>query len=109
MMPGKKTGLCSGKQKTNNVEACLTDHEGLCRRYDAPREHDARNPNPRTEFVECEIAGYFEKEISNEENPCRAAEHRRAEPEVLAHRGIGKADVDAIKIGDEKTNAEDRD
>jgi hypothetical protein len=25
MMPGKKTGLCSGKQKTNNVEACLTD------------------------------------------------------------------------------------
>src|ERR1700674_3699294 len=104
----KKSSLGNAKQKTNNVEACLAHHEGLGPRYDAPGDHDAGNPDPRAEFVEREIARHFDKEIPNEENPRRASESRRAEPQILAHRGVGKADIDAIKNRDEIADNQER-
>jgi hypothetical protein len=104
MMPGKKACLGNAEQNTNDTETCLAVHKSLGSRYDPPGEHDASDPYPRTKFIKSEIAGHFEEEISNKENPGRPAERCGAEREVFAHRGIGKSDVHAINIVNEITD-----
>jgi hypothetical protein len=59
-------------------------------------------------LLSARLLGTSNKKYAMKKNPRRAAESRCAEPEIFAHSGIGKADVHAIEIVDQKANNQDR-
>ncbi len=100
-MPGKESGLGYAEQQTDDVEAEHAGHQRLRARDDAPGEHDAGDPAPRTEAVEQQIAGHFEEKIGDKEHAGRAAERGGRKAQILAHGGAGETDIHPVEIGDE--------
>jgi hypothetical protein len=67
----------------------------------APGDHDPREPAPRTEAFEHQVAGDFQQEVANEKQPGAEAISRITNANVSAHVQLGEADGGAIHIGDQ--------
>ena len=74
---GKESGFGEAEQKPRAIEAVRPDHEGVQRRHQPPADHDPRQPAPRAEPVEHQIAGDLEHRIAEEENAGGEAELAR--------------------------------
>ena len=59
-----------------------------------PGDHDARDPQARTDFLHDEIAGYFEDEIAPVEHANREAVGASRHMEIVAHHQSGEGGVD---------------
>jgi hypothetical protein len=64
-----------------------------------PGEQDARDPAPRADPGQHQVAGHFEQAVAEEENAGAPAERVSAQAEVLVHGQGGEADIDAVDIG----------
>jgi hypothetical protein len=74
----------------------------------APRNHDARDPAARAHFMQDHVARHFEQEIAEKENSGAEAVDSIAKLQVARHLQLGEAHVDAIEIGKEKAEHQDR-
>ena len=76
-------------------------HQPGQRRYRSPAQKNARNPRPRSDFVQDQVAGHFEKKIPDKENSGRNGKLLAAQAQILIHRQPGKADVDPVDHRDD--------
>ena len=74
--------------------------EGGEARDNAPGDHDPRDPDPRADFFQNQIAWNFEQEIAEEENSGAPAIDIGAEAEILVHGQRGEGNIAAIDVGD---------
>ena len=114
---GKEAGLGHAKQHADQVEAVLVAEPGSAgdggderhgARQDAPAQHDPGDPFAGAEAFEHEVGRHLEDEIGDEEDAGAEAERGRGQPKVLVHRQRRKADVDAVEIGDEVADDQER-
>jgi hypothetical protein len=107
---GKEAGFGDAQQHADQVEGVLAAHAGRAgdvgnERHqagqEAPAQHDARNPFACAEALQQQVRRHLEQEIGEEENAGAKAESRLRQAQILIHRQRGKADIDAVQIGDE--------
>ncbi|MNS33055.1 hypothetical protein D3C72_651580 [compost metagenome] len=97
----EEPGFGGAEQKAHHIEAVRPLDEGHADGDGAPGDHDPREPAPRAKTVKHQVAGNFQKEIANEEQPCAQPVRRIAQADVGAHVQLGEADGGAIHIGDQ--------
>ncbi len=105
---GKEPGLGDAQQKPHGGEAPRPDAEGGEAREQAPGQHDPRDPQPRADFLEDDVARHLEDDIAPEEGARRHAVDGGIEPQLLVHGEGGKADIDAVEITQEICEERDR-
>src|SRR5580704_12866240 len=75
---GEESGLSEPEKKAKSVERVLRAkarprrdlrNKGHRSRYDAPRNHDSRDPDSRADPVHDDVRGNLEQKIGQEENP----------------------------------------
>src|SRR5262249_25970416 len=97
----KEARLGNAEQEAHDVEAPDVIDEGHHDGEQAPGDHDARDPHPRAEPVEREVAGNLEQAVAEKEDARAATVLGRRQPEVLVHRERGEADISAVEIVDD--------
>ena len=75
----------------------------------APGDHHCRNPAPRAEAVERQVARQAAEHVADEENPGAEAVDGFAELERVEHLQLGEADVDAVQVVEEIADENERD
>src|SRR6202021_1836405 len=63
-----------------------------------PTDHDARDPAPRADLIEQEVARDLEGGVAEEEDSGGQAELRGRQAELLVHRQRGDAEAGAVEI-----------
>jgi len=61
------------------------------------------------EFLQREIARHFENEIADEEDPRAPGKDQRRELQVRVHGQRGEAEIDAVEVGKEVGQHQERD
>ncbi len=105
---GKEAGLGGAQQETQAVEAVRADREQGGHRDQPPADHDPRQPAPRAELVQCDVAGHLEQAVAGGQDADAEAELRRRQPHVLDHGEAGEADIVAVDEIDDVGEAEQR-
>ncbi|MCY1396272.1 hypothetical protein D9M71_112370 [compost metagenome] len=85
------------EQKPQHVELCRRLHEHHGHGNAAPADHDAQQRFAYADFLQQQIAGYFEQQISNEENTRSHGIDRIAEGQGFLHLQLGVTDVYSIE------------
>src|SRR5712691_1380053 len=98
MMPGRETRLRDAEQEAHDVEAGLAGNPGHPGCDHAPRNHDARDPAPRADALQDQVARDLEGEESQEEDAGAEPVDRWREAEILVHLQGGEADIGAVEI-----------
>ncbi len=102
---GKKSGFGCAQQKSHDVKhgCAFQKHEG--HGDEAPEDHDAGDPDAGADAMEDEVAGDFKDEVADEEEAGAEAENAAEDFIVNAEDSLemefGKADVDAVDVGDD--------
>ena len=99
--PGEEAGLGDAEQHPQRVQPARRVDEGHGAGDDAPADHDPGDPAAGAEAVQRQVARHLEEQVADEEQPRGQPEHRLGQPEVLAHRELGEADVGAVEVVDE--------
>jgi len=94
------------QQQACGIKAAGSDDEGGRGRDNAPGNHDAREPPPRADAVEHQVARDFEQAIGDEQEAGTQAELARGQPNVTVHGQGGKTDDCAVEIVEEIGNGE---
>ena len=97
----EEAGLGGAEQKAQHVETGGALHEHHAGRHEAPRDHDARDPQPGADAGEDDVARNLEQRVADEENAGAEPVGRRRETERGVHLQRREADVDAIEIRDD--------
>ncbi len=103
----KEAGLRHAEQHAHRIEAPLPDDEHHRHRDEAPEDHDARDPQPRADAVEDQVARDLEQAIAQEEQAAAQAVGGLAQAEVALQFLGGEADVHAIDVGDHVTDEDE--
>jgi hypothetical protein len=74
---GKEAGLREAEQEPEDIEADGAAGEGHRDRDEAPGDHDAADPEARSDLVQDDRGGHFEGEVAEEEDARAEAEHLR--------------------------------
>jgi hypothetical protein len=98
---GIEPGLGQAQEEAHGHEAPRASAERGGAREQAPGHHDARNPEPRPDFFQDDVARHLEQDIAPEEGARRHAEGRGVEAQILVHGERGEADVDTVEIAEE--------
>ena len=105
---GEEPGFGDAEQEAQHVERRLAAREHHRRRDESPEHHDARDPHARTDALQQQVARHFEEEVADEE-------HARADPvggvrqaEVGLHLQPREPDVDAIQVGEDVAQEQER-
>jgi len=106
---GKEPRFGDPQRKPREIVGFDSDDECRQRRHDPPGDHDPRDPAPRAETVEREVAGDLEDGIADEQDAGADAELRRGEAEILVHRQRRETDIGAVEIVDDISQGEERD
>ena len=96
------------QQEAQRIEGRRVAHEHHARRDQAPGDHDPRDPSPGADSRKDDVAGNLEGRVADEEDARPEAVHRRRKAERLVHLERGKADVNAIEIGEDVAKEEKR-
>src|SRR5450755_2841886 len=75
--------------------------EGHPNRDQSPRDHDARDPAPRTPALDDESAGNFQNDIAEGEDAGPEADHAIVEAEIGRHLQGGGGEIVAIEVGND--------
>ena len=70
---------------------------------------DSRDPHPRADPLEDQIARHFENRVADEEQSRAEAEHRFAESKLAIHLQRREADVDSIEVRHQIEHEQKRD
>ena len=105
---GEEAGLEGAEQEAQHVELHRRGHEHHARGDDAPAEHDSQQRLARADLLEHQIAGHFEEEVADEEDAGAQAVDGVAEGQRLLHLQLRVADVDAVEVGDEVADDQQR-
>ncbi|MNE03021.1 hypothetical protein D3C80_955100 [compost metagenome] len=97
----EEPGFGGAEQKAHHIEAVRPLDEGHADGDGAPGDHDPREPAPCAEAVEHQVAGDFQQEVADEEQPGAKTVGGIAQADVCAHVQFGEADRGAVHIGDQ--------
>ena len=106
---GEEAGLGDAEQEAQDVEAGHAAHQRHQRRDDAPGHHDAGDPAAGAELFQRQIARHLEDEIADEEDAGAPGEDQRRELQFGVHGQRGEAEIDAVEIGEEIGQHQERD
>ena len=76
--------------------------------HESPADHDPADPQAGAHPVQNHVAGHFEEEVADEEDACAEAVDRFTEAQIVEHLQLGKSDVDAIEVGDQVAQHQER-
>src|SRR3569833_572172 len=105
---GKESGFGDAEQEAQDVEAPFAGDERHRARDDAPGHHDARDPAAGAEFLQRQVARHLEDEIADEEDAGSPGEDQGRELQLRVHGQRGKAEIDAVQIGEEVRKHQER-
>ena len=97
----EEPGLGHAQQKAQHEEADRAGDGGHQPGDDAPRDHDARDPQARADSLQHHVARHLEQRIAEEEDAGAPAVQVGAQAQVLVHGERRKGDVGAIDVRDE--------
>ena len=100
-MPGKKPRLGRPQHHARHVERRLVEDEHRRHRHEAPDDHDARHPEPRSHLVENQVAGNLEQAVAEEEQASPDPVGGVAQVQVALKLPRGESDVHAVDVGDD--------
>ena len=104
----EETGLGHPQQKAQHIEAHGAVDQEHAGRQHAPHHHQRGNPPPWADTVQGHVAGDAEQRVGHEEQAGAEAIDRVAEVQVRAHLHLGEADVDAVEMGEEVADQQQR-
>jgi hypothetical protein len=104
----KEPRFGGAQQKAEGVEAARPGCEHHRHRHEPPHDGDPGDPDARADSCQRQIAGHFEEKVAKKENAGAATVLERRKAERRVHLQGGEADVDAIEIGDEIEQREER-
>ena len=96
---GEEASLTDAEQKAHEKERVWAFDEAHTGGDNAPRDHDAGDPEARADLVEEQVAGQIEETLAKEEDAGSGAVDGGREHEVATHFECGEADVDAVEVG----------
>src|SRR5580704_14356655 len=99
--PGEIARLRQPQKKPHDVQLMHRVHEARQHRQHSPGNQDSGDPNPRSNLVQQQIAGNFEEEVAEKENPEDQSVLLAGNGQFLIHRQRGKPDVHAIEKGND--------
>ena len=97
----------SGEQ-AQGIELGGGGDEQQAGREAAPGDHHHRDPAPRAEAVERQVAGQAAEHIADEEDAGAKAIDGFAEFQCVEHLQLGKADVDAVQVVEQVADENER-
>src|SRR5207237_1665704 len=106
---GEEARLRDAQQEAEEIEAPRAADEHHRRRDQAPGDHDARDPEARTQALEQQVARHLEEEVTDEEDAGTAAIDPVVEAEICPHLERCEADIDAVEVGDDVEHEHERD
>lgn len=74
----------------------------------APGQHDPRQPDTCTDFLQEDVGGHFEQRITDEEQAGAEAVGGSAYAQVVFHVGADETDVHSINVIDDEHDDEQR-
>ena len=98
---GEEAGFREAEQKAEDTKADGAANKSSGDRDQAPGDHDAADPEARSDLVQDDGGGDFEGEVAGEEDARAEAEHPRRQANFVVHGEGGEAHVDAVEEGDE--------
>ena len=99
-MPGNSPASAR-PSRNRTVEAPRADTERGGAREQSPGQHDARDPQPRADLLQDDVARHLEQEVAPEEGARRHAVDGGIKAQLLVHGERGEADIDAVEIAQE--------
>ena len=108
MTPGKKPASAGAQQKAQHEKGNRPADQREGGGDDAPGEHDARDPGAGAEPLEGEVAGYFEDEISDEEDAGAEAIGLGVDADSLVHLQRGETDIHAVDVTEQVGGEQER-
>jgi hypothetical protein len=106
---GEEAGLGDAEQEAQADELRVVLHPREEQGHDAPRDHDAGEPDTRAELVQREVGRHLEHEVADEEHTGREAELGGGQAEVGLHAvGGGEGDRGAVEEVDEEHQCHER-
>ena len=97
---GEEAGLGDAQQEAHDGEARRAGDQRGQAGEDAPGDHDARDPYPRADLFQDDVAGHLEDEIAPVERAERRNRNAAAEmPRSPRMVSAGEADIDPVDIG----------
>src|SRR4029077_1292720 len=97
---GKESGFGGAEKKAQRIKRSDGVNGEHAAGDDAPTDHQEGDPSAGGDALQRQVCGNLKQEIAEEENSRAKAVDRVAEPELRLHLQGGKADVDAVEIGD---------
>ena len=98
---GKEAGLGNAEHEAERIEGRWSGDECGAAGYDAPGDQDPRDPHPRADLAQQDVAGHFEDEVADEEYAAAETIDSGGETQHLVHGEGGEADIHPVEIGDE--------
>src|SRR5271169_2719384 len=98
----KISGFGQAQQESHDIELVHVLHKTRQSSDKPPTEQDAGDPNASADLVQQVVAGYFEKEIAEEEDAAQKAELLAGNRQVLVHGQGGKTNVNAVDEGNDE-------
>src|ERR1700694_460148 len=97
----EEPGFRAAEQKADGVKLPWSSNQGRQCRDDSPRDQHAADPDPRTYFVQNNVAWNFKQKISQEEDAGAESIDAVTELQVAHHLQLCKADVHPVDIRDD--------
>ncbi len=104
----EEAGLGHAEQEAHHVELQRRVHEHHARRQEAPGHHDPRDPAARADPQQQQVARHLEQQVADEEHARAEAVDGLVETEIAEHLQLGEGDVDAVEIGGEVAEKQER-
>ena len=92
----KEPRLGHAEEHAGPVVGRYIRHRGGEHRYEAPRDHDSRDPHPRPEPPQEQVARHLEDQVADEEESVAPVDHRIGETEFRGHAEPREADVGPV-------------
>jgi len=104
----EEAGFSDAQQKTQNVEMGFSLDKGHGSGYQAPRQHDARQPNTCADLLQEDVGGDFEQRVSDKKQSGAQTVGGSADTQVVLHVAANEADIDPIDVVDDEHDDEQR-
>jgi hypothetical protein len=105
---GIEAGLRNAEQKAQRQELRRRDDEHEAHRNDAPHHQDARDPDPRAETLQQQVARDFAGGIADEEDTGAGTEHGIRQADIGAHLQFRQADIKSVEERNDRENERER-
>ena len=90
------------QKKAQNVQLMDSVHEAGQRRYNSPANQYSSDPDPRSDFMQEQIAGDFKDEVAEKENPEDQSELLAGDGQLSVHGQRRKPNIVAIEYGNDE-------